>query len=46
MAWVEPEEPDWQVGAGIHVRPGTVRWASRPDVEAAGMGSLAWRALP
>ncbi|MGV9366063.1 hypothetical protein [Amycolatopsis sp. NPDC003731] len=46
MAWVEPDEPDWLVGAGIHVRPGTVRWASRPDVEAAGLGSLKWRALP
>jgi hypothetical protein len=46
MEWVEPDEPDWLVGAGVHVRPGTVRWASRPDVEAAGMGSLKWRALP
>jgi hypothetical protein len=43
---VEPAEPDWLVGAGVHVRPGTVRWASRPDVEAAGLGSLKWRALP
>lgn len=46
MEWVEPEEPDWLVGAGVHVRPGTVRWASRPDVEAAGLGSLKWRTLP
>lgn len=46
MEWVEPDEPDWLVGAGVHVRPGTVRWASQPDVEAAGMGSLKWRALP
>jgi hypothetical protein len=43
---VEPDEPDWLVGAGVHVRPGTFRWASRPDVEAAGLGSLKWRALP
>jgi len=43
---VEPDEPDWAVTAGVHVRPGTIRWAERPDVEAAGMGALAWRALP
>lgn len=43
---VEPDEPDWAVAAGVHVRPGTIRWAERPDVEAAGMGALAWRALP
>jgi len=30
----------------VHVRPGTIRWAERPDVEADGMGELAWRALP
>ncbi|HEY2057157.1 MAG TPA: hypothetical protein VGH57_02195 [Amycolatopsis sp.] len=43
---VEPCEPDWSIGAGAHVRPGTVRWAEPADVSSVGWGSLAWRELP
>ncbi|HET6288322.1 MAG TPA: hypothetical protein VFG15_16440 [Amycolatopsis sp.] len=43
MEHVEPNEPDWAVTAGVHVRPGTFRWASARDLEAAGMSGLEWR---
>jgi hypothetical protein len=44
MEHVEPGEPDWEVTAGVHVRPGTVRWAEPADV--AGWGGVTWRAMP
>ncbi|WP_233574066.1 hypothetical protein [Amycolatopsis panacis] len=43
---VEPAAPDWSIGPGTHVRPGTTRWADPADVTTAGWGDLRWRELP
>lgn len=42
----EPAAPDWAAGPGLHLRPGTTRWAERADLTRPPWADLQWRELP